>query len=79
MDRKEKEEAVKTTDEAAFKDNSGHAWFKIIKKLALIGYFTSQEGVTKALNYLKVPGDYKGCIPYRNGEKAMAKTFLMYW
>ena len=62
---KEKLDAVKKIDEAAFKDNSDQAWFKILKKLALIGYFTSQEGMTKALNYVKVPGDYKACIPYK--------------
>ena len=50
-----------------------------IKRLALIGHFTSQEGMEKALNYAKVPGNYEACIPYKQGEKAMAKTFLMYW
>jgi len=75
----EKMNSIKETDEAAFKDDAGKAWFRIVKKLALIGYFTSQEGATKALNYVKVPGDYKACIPYRKGEKAMAKTFLMYY
>ena len=75
----QKAEAVKKMDEAAFKDNKDYSWFRIIKKLALIGYFTSQEGITKALNYVKVPGDYQACIPYKKGEKAMAKTFLMYW
>jgi Gluconate 2-dehydrogenase subunit 3 len=79
LSSKEKLEAVKKIDESAFKDNSDQSWFRIIKKLALIGYFTSQEGMTKALNYVKVPGDYKACIPYKKGEKAMAKTFLMYW
>jgi hypothetical protein len=75
----EKKQLIKTTDENAFKDDPGTAWFRIIKKLALIGYFTSQEGMTKALRYVKVPGDYKACIPYKKGDKAMAKTFLMYW
>ena len=70
--------AIKTIDEAAFKDDAGVAWFRIIKKLSLVGYFTSQEGMTKALNYVKIPGDYKACIPYKKGEKALAKTFLMY-
>jgi hypothetical protein len=79
LSSKEKLEVIKKIDEAAFKDNSDQLWFKIIKKLALIGYFTSQEGMTKALSYVKVPGDYKACIPYKKGEKAMAKTFLMYW
>jgi hypothetical protein len=75
----EKKQLIKITDENAFKDDAGRAWFRIIKKLSLIGYFTSQEGMTKALNYVKIPGKYEACIPYKKGEKAMAKTFLMYW
>jgi hypothetical protein len=75
----EKSNAIKKIDEAAFKDDPGNTWFRVVKKLSLIGYFTSQEGMTKALNYVKVPGDYKACIPYKQGEKALAKTFLMYW
>jgi hypothetical protein len=75
----ERSGVIKTIDEAAFKDNSSNTWFRIIKKLALIGYFTSKEGMTKALNYVKVPGDYNACIPYKKGDKALAKTFLMYW
>lgn len=75
----EKLKLVKQTDEAAFKDEADKAWFRIFKKLATIGYFTSQEGMSKALNYVKVPGDYKACIPYKKGDKALAKTFLMYW
>jgi len=74
-----KSNLIKKIDEDAFKDESSNAWYRIIKKLSLIGYFTSQEGMTKALNYVKVPGEYKACIPYKKGEKALAKTFLMYW
>lgn len=72
-------EAANKIDEAAFKDDPEKAWFRIIKKLALIGYFTSREGMTKALNYVKVPGEYAADIAYKKGEKGMAKTFLMYW
>ncbi|MFI5186889.1 MAG: gluconate 2-dehydrogenase subunit 3 family protein [Chitinophagales bacterium] len=75
----EKLNSIKKLDEDAFRENADKTWFRIIKKLSLIGYFTSQEGMTKALNYVKVPGEYKACIPYKKGEKAMAKTFLMYW
>ena len=75
----EKLNAIKKIDEAAFKDDASATWFRIVKKLSLIGYFTSREGMTKALTYVKVPGDYKACIPYKQGEKALAKTFLMYW
>jgi hypothetical protein len=79
LSSQEKLETVKKLDEDAFKENSDQTWFRIIKKLTLIGYFTSQEGMTKALSYVKVPGDYKACIPYKKGDKALAKTFLMYW
>jgi hypothetical protein len=75
----EKLKVIKETDTDAFKDKADKRWFRLLKKLAVVGYFTSQEGMTKALNYVKVPGDYKACIPVKKGEKAMAKTFLMYW
>lgn len=75
----EKLSILKSIDEKAFKDDAESVWLRIVKKLGLIGYFTSQEGMTKALNYVKVPGNYEGCIPYKKGDKAMAKIFLMYW
>lgn len=75
----EKLNAIKKIDQAAFKNDTGKAWFRIIKKFATIGFFTSREGMTRALNYVKVPGEYKACIPYKEGEKALAKTFLMYY
>lgn len=94
LSKEEKSKTIKNLDEAAFKSVADSsvgpvtggpspyaysAWFRIVKKLSLIGYFTSQEGMTKALNYVKVPGEYKACIPYKKGDKALAKTFLMYW
>jgi len=75
----EKLNAVKKLDAEAFKEMADNVWFRIIKRLSLIGYFTSQEGMTKALRYVKIPGEYKACIPYKKGDKALAKTFLMYW
>jgi hypothetical protein len=75
----EKLKVIKETDTAAFDDDADKRWFRLLKKLAVVGYFTSQEGMTKALHYVKVPGDYKACIPVKKGEKSMAKTFLMYW
>jgi len=75
----EKKQTIKNIDENAFRNEQDKSWFRIVKKLALIGYFTSQDGMTKALNYVQVPGDYKAVVPYKKGDKAMAKTFLMYW
>jgi hypothetical protein len=70
---------INKIDAAAFKNDAATGWFRRFKKLTLIGYFTSQEGMTKALNYVKVPDEYKACIPYKKGDKALAKTFLQYW
>jgi glucoside 3-dehydrogenase (cytochrome c) hitch-hiker subunit len=72
-------EIVKGIDKRSYESDQSSAWFRIVKKLALIGHFTSQKGMTEALNYVKIPGTYKACIPYLPGEKALAKTFLLYW
>lgn len=79
LSAEEKTKMLRDIDDAAFKDQPNATWFRIFKKLATIGYFTSQEGMNKALRYIKVPGDYKACTPYAKGDKAQAKTFLMYW
>jgi gluconate 2-dehydrogenase gamma chain len=35
----------------------------MMKELVLLGYFTSEVGVTRALQYVPIPGGYHGCIP----------------
>ncbi|NNK75598.1 MAG: gluconate 2-dehydrogenase subunit 3 family protein [Maribacter sp.] len=47
-------------------------YFSMMKQLTIWGYFTSEPGATKALRYIPVPGDFKGCIPYAKGDKAWA-------
>ncbi len=47
-------------------------YFRLMKELTLLGYFTSEVGATKALRYVAVPGRYEGCIPYKKGDKAWA-------
>lgn len=46
--------------------------FKMLKGLVIFGYYTSQEGATKELAYLQVPGSFKGSIPYASVGKAWA-------
>jgi hypothetical protein len=75
----EQKRIVSDLDKKAFDDENSNLWYRILKKLTIIGYFTSREGMSTALNYVQVPGDYKASIPYKKGDKAMAKTFLMYW
>ncbi|PWU02160.1 MAG: twin-arginine translocation pathway signal protein [Bacteroidetes bacterium] len=47
-------------------------YFRLMKELTLLGYFTSEVGATQALRYVAVPGRYEGCIPYKKGDKAWA-------
>lgn len=49
-------------------------YFRMMKELTLLGYFTSEVGSTKALRYLPVPGKYEGCVPYKKGDRAWATT-----
>lgn len=53
------------------KDDPNH-YFRMMKELTLLGFFTSEEGATKALRYVAVPGKYEGCVPYTKGDKAWA-------
>jgi len=47
-------------------------YFRMMKELALLGYFTSEIGCTKAMRYIESPGRFDPCIPYQKGEKSWA-------
>jgi hypothetical protein len=47
-------------------------YFRMMKELALLGYFTSEIGCTQAQRYVEAPGHYDPCVPYHPGDKAMA-------
>jgi hypothetical protein len=53
------------------KEDASH-YFRMMKELTLLGYFTSEIGTTQARRYVAVPGRYEGCIPYKKGDKAWA-------
>jgi hypothetical protein len=53
-------------------DTEGAAFFKALKELVTIGYFTSEPGATLALRYDPVPGDYRGCVPLKEIGRAWA-------
>lgn len=54
------------------KEEDPNHYFRMMKELTLLGFFTSEVGATKALRYVAVPGKYEGCIPYNKGDKAWA-------
>lgn len=66
LDKEQKEYTAKKG-----KDDDNH-YFRMMKELTLLGYFTSEIGATQALRYIESPGRYEGCIPYKKGDKAWA-------
>lgn len=47
-------------------------YFRMMKELALLGYFTSEIGYTQAMRYAETPGRFDPCLRYAPGEKAWA-------
>jgi hypothetical protein len=47
-------------------------YFRLIKELTLLGYFTSEIGYTQAMRYAETPGRFEPCITYTAGDKAWA-------
>ena len=47
-------------------------YFRMMKELALLGYFTSEIGYNQAQRYVETPGRFDPCVPYRAGERAWA-------
>lgn len=52
-------------------DTPAH-YFRMMKELTLLGYFTSEIGCTKALRYVESPGRFDPCAPYKPGETSWA-------
>src|ERR671914_1801568 len=52
-------------------DSPAH-YFRMMKELALLGYFTSEIGCKQAQRYVESPGRFDPCVPYTAGEKAWA-------
>jgi hypothetical protein len=48
-------------------------YFRMMKELALLGFFTSEVGCTKALRYVESPGRLDPCLPYVTGDPAWAE------
>jgi len=66
------EEKKKYTEAGKEYTDAGVPFFRLMKELTLLGYFTSEQGATLALDYVPVPGRYDGCIDLKPGQKAWA-------
>ena len=56
----------------AKKDDAPAHYFRMMKELAMLGYFTSEIGYTQAQRYEESPGRFDPCVPYAKGEKTWA-------
>lgn len=43
-------------------------FFRQMKELTLLGYFTSEIGASQAMRYRETPGRFDPCVPYTPGE-----------
>ncbi len=66
------EEAKHNFGAGYIKQNYPPHFFAMMRQLTLWGYFSSKEGMTKALRYVETPGRYDGAFPYKKGDKAWA-------
>jgi hypothetical protein len=47
-------------------------YFRMMKELTLLGYFTSEIGCTQAQRYVESPGRFDPCVPYAPGDRTWA-------
>jgi hypothetical protein len=65
-------EAPAANPAPAITGDSPPHYFRMMKELALLGFFTSEIGMTKAQRYIESPGRWDPCLPYKPGEKSWA-------
>lgn len=71
----QRQEAAGTGDvggAAAITEDAPPHYFRMMKELTLLGYFTSEIGYNQAMRYAEAPGRFDPCVPYTEGEKAWA-------
>lgn len=48
-------------------------YYTMVKQLTLLGFFSSETGMTETLRHIPVPGRYDGEMAYHAGDKAWAE------
>ena len=49
--------------------NTPAHYFRMMKQMTVLGYFTSEIGATQALRFVEVPGRFDGAAPYQKGDR----------
>ena len=71
-ERKENAPGADAGGATAIIEDSPPHYFRMMKELALLGFFTSDIGYNKAMRYVESPGRFDPCLPYTAGEPAWA-------
>jgi hypothetical protein len=58
-----------TTEESADSEGEIPHYFRVMKELTILGYFTSELASTQILGWEEVPGRFDGNMPYKKGDK----------
>lgn len=66
------QDALLSAYEVEAKTQGWAHFFPVLRELVTWGYFTSELGATKALNYNPVPGPYRGCVPLKEVGRGWA-------
>lgn len=69
--KKAHDEAIKA--EKTIKPVPPRPFILMMKEMTMLGFFTSEPGATQVLQYVPVPGAYKGCVPL--SEAGNGKTW----
>ena len=57
---------------APLEDEAPAHYFRMMKELALLGYFTSEIGYTQAMRYIETPARFEPDVPLAPGDKSWA-------
>lgn len=68
----ERAQAAPVVEAATADERAPAHYFRMMKELALLGYFTSEIGCTQAQRYIESPGRFDPCAPYTPGETSWA-------
>jgi glucoside 3-dehydrogenase (cytochrome c) hitch-hiker subunit len=71
----QQDELLTKYDEEAFGENKKEGephFFRTIKELTILGFFTSEPGASEVLKYDPVPGAFTGCIPFEEVGRTWA-------
>lgn len=73
LDSEKKKVFLKQKNDELKGHNSKNAFFRMVKELTVVGYFTTEFGATQVLQYQAIPVEYHGCLPI--GEAGNGKTW----